>query len=133
MSAPDPQDDTIRLDKWLWFTRFFKSRSIAGQVCKAGKVRVSGTKVTKPSHGVRVGDVLTFPAGNQLHVVRVLALGERRGPATEARTLFEQMEEPQRLTPPPDAKPPGAQRPRGAGRPTKRERRQLDRVKKDAE
>ncbi|SDF48759.1 heat shock protein Hsp15 [Limimonas halophila] len=129
MSAPNPQGETIRLDKWLWFTRFFKSRSIAGQVCKAGKVRVSGTKVTKPSHALRVGDVLTFPAGNQLHVVRVLALGERRGPATEARTLFEQVEEPQRLAPPPDAKPPGARRPKGAGRPTKRERRQMDQLK----
>jgi len=127
--SPDPQGETRRLDKWLWYARFFKSRSQAGEVCKTGKVRVSGTKVTKPSHGVRVGDVLTFPKGPYLYVLRVAALGERRGPAEEARTLFEQVEEPERLTPPPDAKPPGATREKGAGRPTKKERRQVDKLK----
>jgi len=122
---------SLRADKWLWFARFFKSRNLAADLCKAGKLRVSGTKVAKASHPVRPGDVLTFPKGRHVRVVKVLALGLRRGPAAEAATLYEDLDPPQAAGSPPPAPegaPPGANRPPGAGRPTKRERRELDRL-----
>lgn len=126
--TPDPQAETLRADKWLWFARFFKSRTLAAEVCKAGKLRVSGVKVAKPNHGVRVGDVLTFPQGRDIRVVRVLALGERRGPAPEAQQLYEDLQPKDSKPAEPKPTPPGGERPRGAGRPTKRERRQLDKL-----
>lgn len=144
-ATPDPQAASLRADKWLWFARFFKSRGLAADVCKAGKLRVSGTKVAKASHPVRPGDVLTFPQGQEVRVVRVRALGTRRGPASEAATLYEDMDPPTSKRPAskrptstdpaaadPAAKPappPGANRPQGAGRPTKRARRELDRLR----
>ena len=79
--------DTIRLDKWLWHARFFKSRSLAAGVVSAGKVRVDGTPVSKPSRAVGPGHVLTFPKEQDVKVVRILACGARRGPAPEAQTL----------------------------------------------
>ncbi len=124
----DPQGDLLRADKWLWFARFFKSRTLAAELCKAGKLRVSGVKVAKANHGVRVGDVLTFPQGRTIRVVRVLALGTRRGPATEARQLYEDLQPPEPKRPAQTPAPPGADRARGAGRPTKKERRELDRL-----
>ena len=120
---------TLRVDKWLWFARFFKSRTLAADVCKSGKVRVSGTKIDKPSHTVRPGDVITFPQGKHIRVIRVVALGSRRGPASEARELFEDVDPPQPAAQADTkAPPPGADRGKGAGRPTKKERRELDRV-----
>ena len=80
--------DGIRLDKWLWHARFFKSRGLASKICEAGKVRVDGAIVRKSHYTVRVGDVLTFPRDREVKVVRIDALGARRGPATEARTLY---------------------------------------------
>lgn len=109
--------ESIRLDKWLWQARFFKSRSKASQLCAAGRVRLDGARVHKASTAVRPGSVLTFPQARDIRVVRVLALGTRRGPAEEARGLYE------------DLSPP---RPRafgpGDGRPTKAERRARDRL-----
>jgi ribosome-associated heat shock protein Hsp15 len=126
---PGPQDPGLRADKWLWFARFFKSRSLAAKVIGNGDLRVSGTKVSKPNATVRVGDVLTFPQGRTIRVIRILALGTRRGPASEARTLFRDLQPPEpRQTLPRGAPPPGGNRPKGAGRPTKRERRELDRL-----
>ena len=122
---------SIRADKWLWYARFFKSRSLAAKVCAGGQLRISGTKVAKASHPVRVGDVLTFTQGRRIRVVEIRALGERRGPAVEARLLYEDLSPPGSTPPMKDAAPPGARRPRGAGRPTKRERRQIDRLKGD--
>lgn len=80
--------DGIRLDKWLWQARFFKSRSLASKICAAGKIRVDGEIVRKPHYTVRVGHVLTFPKARDVQVIRIDALGVRRGPATEARTLY---------------------------------------------
>ena len=80
--------DGIRLDKWLWRARFFKSRSLAGKACNAGKVRVNGDVVQKSHYIVRVGNVLTFSRTRVVHVVRIEALGTRRGPAMEARKLY---------------------------------------------
>ena len=81
----------IRLDKWLWQARFFKSRSLASKICAAGKIRVDGTAVTKPNTIVRVGNVLTFAKARDIRVVRIEALGTRRGPAEEARTLYSEI------------------------------------------
>ena len=82
-AAPDGQ----RLDKWLWQARFFKSRSLA-QAAVTGGLRVNGLRVTKPAATVRPGDVLTFVQGGCVRVVEVVAIGTRRGPASEAQGLW---------------------------------------------
>lgn len=79
------------MDKWLWHARFFKSRALAARVCTAGRIRVDGVKITKAHFGVRPGQVLTFPQARKIRVVRVLALGVRRGPAKEACLLYEDL------------------------------------------
>lgn len=88
----EDQADGLRLDKWLWRARFFKTRSLAAKIAGRRKVRINRTLVTKPHYRVRLGDVLTFPQGRDIRVVRILALGERRGSAPEARTLYEDIE-----------------------------------------
>lgn len=85
----DEGADGLRLDKWLWQARFFKTRSLAAKIAERRKVRINRTLVTKPHYRVRPGDVLTFPQGEDIRVVRILVLGIRRGPAPEARTLYE--------------------------------------------
>jgi ribosome-associated heat shock protein Hsp15 len=77
-----------RLDQWLWFARFAKSRSIAARLCTSGAVNVNGAAVAKPNHGVKPGDVISVPQGPWQRTVEVLGLGTRRGPASEAQTLF---------------------------------------------
>jgi ribosome-associated heat shock protein Hsp15 len=86
-----PERAKARLDQWLWFTRFVKSRSLAARLCAAGAVTVNGSAVTKPHQTVRVGDVVVVPHGGWQRTVRVLALGVRRGPAPEARLLYEEV------------------------------------------
>ena len=86
-AASDP-DDAIRLDKWLWYARFFRSRSLAQTFVAEECVRVNRQKVAKPAAMVHVGDVLTLAFERGVLVVEVLDLGERRGPAHEARTLY---------------------------------------------
>lgn len=121
----------LRVDKWLWFARFFKSRLLAARQCAEGRVRVNGARVAKAHAVVRPGDVLTFPAGARIRVVRVAALGARRGPAPEARLLYDDLEPPleKRARADPAAPAPVAARPPGAGRPTKAQRRAIDRLK----
>tara|TARA_B100000686_G_scaffold203785_1_gene210602 strand:- start:1625 stop:1894 length:270 start_codon:yes stop_codon:yes gene_type:complete len=87
----DNSGETQRVDKWLWYARFFKTRARATEVCRKRRIRVNRAVVTKPNHLLREGDVLTFPQAWRIRVVRVLKLGERRGPAPEARTLFEDL------------------------------------------
>lgn len=82
---------TIRVDKWLWQARFFKTRRAASKLCLAGKVRLGGRAITKAHYALKPGDVLTFPQARRIRVVRVAALGQRRGPATEAATLYEDL------------------------------------------
>jgi ribosome-associated heat shock protein Hsp15 len=89
--TPAPSEthaETLRLDKWLWHARFFKSRSQAASFCTEGRLRLNRRHIDRASAAVRVGDVLTFPLGNAIRVIRVLALGKRRGPPAEARTLY---------------------------------------------
>jgi len=88
----DGEADGLRLDKWLWQARFFKTRTLAAKIAERRKVRINRTLVTKPHYRVRPGDVLTFPQGREIRVVRILALGIRRGPAPEARMLYEDIE-----------------------------------------
>ena len=119
----------IRLDKWLWYARFFKTRSLATEQCTAGRIRVDGNVVRKGHHAVRPGHVLTFVQGNHVRVVRVVALGTRRGPASEAGTLYEDLAPPttENRLPRTDNTLTHAARDAGAGRPTKKERRQIGR------
>ena len=79
-----------RLDQWLWFARFVKSRSLAARLCAAGAVTVNGSPVKKANHPIRIGDIVVLPQGGWQRTVRVLALGIRRGPAPEARLLYEE-------------------------------------------
>ena len=92
-AAPEraPERAKARLDQWLWFARFAKSRSLAARLCAAGAVTINGSAVTKPHQTVRVGDVVIFTQGGWQRTVRVLALGARRGPASEARLLYEEV------------------------------------------
>jgi ribosome-associated heat shock protein Hsp15 len=87
-----------RLDQWLWFARFVKSRSLAARLCAAGAVAVNGIPVRRANHMVRIGDAIAVPQGAVCRMVRVLALGARRGPATEARLLYEETVAPVRFS-----------------------------------
>ena len=87
----------MRIDKWLWFARFFKSRSLAQAVVLAGQVWRNGQKVTKPAQEVAPGDELVFPTGPKWRRVTVLAVGERRGPAPEAQALYREASPPDPL------------------------------------
>ena len=126
-SAPaKPDTDALmRLDKWLWHARFFKSRSGASTYTAAGNVRVNGTRQTRSSARIRAGDTLTFALHGHVRVIEIIALSARRGPAVEARTLYHDHEPPgNKPQTPSEIKP--AQRAPGSGRPTKRERRAQD-------
>ncbi len=129
-----------RLDKWLWYARIVKSRSLAATFIEAGKVRHNKVRVTKPAQLVRPGDVLTVSINHKIRILKVVHPGKRRGPAVEAQALYED------LTPPPvDAKSDGSNDPRkfepaisgkreaGQGRPTKRDRRLIDRFRDGAD
>jgi ribosome-associated heat shock protein Hsp15 len=85
---PDPPAATQRLDRWLWCARFAKSRSLAARLCTGEQVTLGGTLVQKAHHAVRVGDRLTLRLGRLERRIEVLALAQRRGPASEARTLY---------------------------------------------
>jgi ribosome-associated heat shock protein Hsp15 len=114
--APGPPRATMRADKWLWHARFFKTRALAARLVSGGHLRVNAAKVHKPAQAVGPGDVLTFPQGRRVRVVKVLGLAERRGPAPEAQALYDD------LTPPADPAPP-APRFEGRGRPSGKDRR----------
>lgn len=118
----------IRIDKWLWAARFFKTRSLAAEAVERGKVRVNGERC-KPARALKLGELLDIDNGSTEWQVRVVALSDKRGPATVARQLYEdtpeglqrQQEQAERrrfFTEPADTI---------HGRPTKRDRRQLDR------
>lgn len=121
---------TLRIDRWLWAARFFKTRSSAAAAVSGGKVHLNGQR-TKPAKAVRPGDRLDVRRGDNRWEVTVLATAERRGPASEARTLYEEAAESVERR----VREREARRERrlaaaagaGAGRPTKRDRRILDR------
>jgi len=119
----------IRLDKWLWQARFFKTRALSAKLISGGHVRVNSRKVSKPAQPVAPGDVLTFPQARVVRVVRIVALGTRRGPAPEARALYDDLS-PEPVNHRNDV--PAAPRYEGKGRPTKRARRKLDLERPDS-
>jgi ribosome-associated heat shock protein Hsp15 len=122
-------DGRQRIDKWLFFTRAVKSRSLAAKLVVAGRVRINRDKAAQASDLVKPGDVLTITLDRSIHVWKVIGAGVRRGPAEEARKLYEDM------SPPPVPKSEAVAsaipplREAGSGRPTKRERRQTDRLR----
>jgi ribosome-associated heat shock protein Hsp15 len=112
-----------RIDKWLFFARVVKSRSLAAKLVAAGGVRLNREKLEQAAHLVKPWDVLTISLGRKVLVYRILSSGVRRGPAEEARTLYED------LTPPREPAPGlSPLREPGTGRPTKKERRATDRL-----
>jgi len=88
------RDDRQRLDKWLWFARFAKSRTLAAKLVAEGFVRVNGQRVDNPAKSLATGDVVTLALHRATVVLRVEALGQRRGPAPEARLLYSSLEAP---------------------------------------
>ena len=118
--------DAMRLDKWLWAARFYKTRSLAQTACDGGKVDVNG-QAAKPARAIRPGDRIQLTLGEWRREAVVKVLTERRGPAVEARALYDDLSPPR---PPRALRPPKAVvRLPGLGRPTKRERRLHDRVR----
>ncbi|WP_299782628.1 RNA-binding S4 domain-containing protein [uncultured Roseobacter sp.] len=115
--------EKLRLDKWLWHARFFKTRSLAATRVAAGDVRVNGVRTEKRSQMVGPEDVLTFAQGDHVRVIRILAIGVRRGPAPEAQTLYIDLSPPEPRSKETAPENPGFE---GKGRPTKRDRRILD-------
>jgi len=81
--------DRIRIDKWLWHARFYKTRVLAQEAAEKGRIRLNGARTEKAGRGIKLGDILTVPTGRDVLIVRVVAFGERRGPAPEARLLYE--------------------------------------------
>ncbi|TDI63295.1 MAG: RNA-binding S4 domain-containing protein [Alphaproteobacteria bacterium] len=128
--------DAQRIDKWLWYARFFKTRSLATKFVNASKIRVKSNgqsgRITKPSQTVKPDDVLTFAMGRQIRVIKVRAPGTRRGPALEAQSLYEDLSPPNVEQAKAISLSPG-QRDEGSGRPTKRQRRALDRWRSTSE
>jgi ribosome-associated heat shock protein Hsp15 len=121
---------SLRLDKWLWYARFAKTRSLATKLVVDGRMRVNGAPTQKAHYAVKAGDVLTFPLGAYIRVIRVLALGSRRGPAAEAQSLYEDLDPPKAPSAQEAAAlPPFEERRPGAGRPTKREGRKIAQLK----
>ena len=117
----------MRIDKWLWAARFFKTRSLATEAVLAGHVQVDGKRV-KPARGVRVGEILEIRRDTFTWTVVVRALTERRGPASEAAALYEETKESQESREAHRAELRLAQ-PQG-GRPTKQDRRRLDALRR---
>ena len=122
-STLDMRAPAVRADRWLWAARLYKSRSLAAEACEGGKVEVNG-HTAKPHKLVRADDTLAVTHPHGLKKLKVRAVSEKRGPATEARLLYEDH------SPPPDASVDFFAQPfsrsRGSGRPTKRERRETE-------
>lgn len=123
------QSEKIRLDKWLWHARFFKTRSLAAKVVSAGGCRVDGQPVSKTSFALAAGMTVTFPQNDHVRVIRMLSAGHRRGPASEAQALYEDLDPPK-----PRAREeivPHVPKFDGKGRPTKQDRRAMDQMRRD--
>jgi ribosome-associated heat shock protein Hsp15 len=141
MAQPDPTPgavdeaggDRIRLDKWLWAARFYRTRSLAAQAIDAGQARLNGERV-KPAHVVRVGDDVSIGRDGIVREVEVTSLSERRGPATAAALLYRETEASAaaRAEALAQRKAATAAEPRFPGRPTKRDRRKLGRLLGDS-
>lgn len=125
------ESEKLRIDKYLWAIRIFKTRSLATEACKAGKVKLNGQNI-KPSYLVKVGEIYHVQKGVEKKVLRVMGLLEKRVDAKTAVTFYED------LTPLEDTygyksvfQAPVLKRDRGTGRPTKKDRREIDDLKDD--
>ena len=123
-------ESTLRIDKWLWYARFFKSRTLANTFCGTGRLRLNGQVIRKSKQSIKTGDVLTFPLAGHVRVIKVVELGTRRGPAPEAQALYEDLDPPVQERKTPAEKMRVAARDAGTGRPTKTQRRATDRLRK---
>ena len=114
--------EKVRIDKWLWATRRFKTRTLATEACSSGNVRING-EVAKPSSKVKIGDTVRALTPGGKKILEVIALAEKRGPASFAVTLYEDQTPPEikELAPPRFKK--------GAGRPTKKDRRRITKLR----
>ncbi len=118
----------VRLDKWLWAVRLFKTRGLATEACAAGHVKIGGQRV-KPARSVHPGELVEAQVGEIERTVRVLGLLDRRVGAALVPRYIEELTPPEELNKPREARiEPFIHRPKGAGRPTKRERRMLDQL-----
>jgi ribosome-associated heat shock protein Hsp15 len=126
-----PHAETLRIDKWLWYARFFKSRGLATKLVASGKLRLNGEVISKPHRQIQIGQTLTFPQAQQIRVIRIDALANRRGPASEAALLYTDLAPPeQNATKKTSARPVEFEvRNPGAGRPTKKDRRTTQKLK----
>ena len=85
--------EKIRLDTWLWYARFYKSRSLSSKAILNGKLRINSNKITKPATKVKTNDVLTLNYVNEIRIIKIQSLGSRRGPASEAQSLYKELTE----------------------------------------
>lgn len=122
--------DTLRIDKWMWFARVCKTRSLAQTLVLDGRVSINDEKICKSNRLVRVADTVAIVIGPTLRILTVKALGVRRGPAVEAAQLYKEHNPPKRLDM--EKRDVPFHRPAGAGRPTKRDRRLLDKLFQNA-
>lgn len=123
------EPEPVRIDRWLWAARLYKSRTMASKACLGGKVDVNG-QGAKPHKTVKVGDIIEFSVGDWRRIVEVVQLSEKRSPASVAQLLYDDH------SPPPPEKDdwlfaPTPKRPKGMGRPTKRDRRRLWKLRGD--
>lgn len=116
-----------RIDKWLWFARQFKTRTLAAKIVISGRVRVNNQRIAKTSHLVQIEDTITFVANKRVKILQVAGIGTRRGPALESATLYRDISPPESPTTKGTPKlPTSGKRDEGAGRPTKKQRREID-------
>ena len=130
----DSETPRVRVDKWLWAARFFKTRSLAADAVEGGKAQLNGARV-KPAKMLKVGDTLSVRNGHFFWEVRVLALSERRGSATEAAKLYSESDQSMKEREEKMAalKVERQANPFSGGRPTKRQRRQIIRFTRDTD
>ena len=124
-----PPETAVRLDKWLWSVRLYKTRSLAIAACQAGRVRILD-QPAKPARAVRIGELIIAVAGDVRRTVKVIGLIDRRVGASQVSGYMEDLTPPEEFQRAKDLRPPAGfvARPAGSGRPTKKERRELDRL-----
>ena len=122
----------VRLDKWLWYARFFKTRSLATKLISSGKLRINGEVTLKPHRQAQIGQVLTFAQGPLIRVIRIDEIGKCRGPAAEAATLYTDLDPPPARNTNEEVRLHNSRfenRLIGSGRPTKKDRRETTKLK----
>jgi ribosome-associated heat shock protein Hsp15 len=124
-----PNQEKLRIDKWLWAARYFKTRALAADAIECGKVQVNAARV-KPAKLITAGDMLTIRLGPYQHVIEILGLSNKRGPATEAQKLYQETEESRQRRETLALKLKAQPEPNcHEGRPTKRDRREIEKFK----